>query len=291
MVVWDDHEVENDYAGLHGRLPLVDFRARRAAGYQAFWEHLPFPKSARPVGPDMRLFGHLDWGRLARLHLLDGRQYRDPQVCPSMLRHFGASPVLRSSCPELADPARSYLGAAQEAALAQAWRLDSPWNLLAQQTLMSPLLWEGDPDDPLVWTDGWDGYAPARQRLLSTAAQRKVPGLVVLGGDVHSHYVSQVRPDFNRDPSPDNPVIGAEFCGTSIASRGASAAKVKLAVSRNPHVLYGQSHRRGSTLFTLNAQSLQVELRGVHKVQDPDSAVSTLQKFMVEAGRPQIHPV
>ena len=35
------------------------------------------------------------------------------------------------------------------------------------------------------WTDGWDGYPAARQRLLDGVAQRKLPGVVVLGGDVH----------------------------------------------------------------------------------------------------------
>src|SRR3954451_9255766 len=44
LVTWDDHEVQNDYAGgvAGSNGPDVeDFAARRAAAYQAFYEHMP----------------------------------------------------------------------------------------------------------------------------------------------------------------------------------------------------------------------------------------------------------
>ena len=44
LVTWDDHEVQNDYAGVspgYSGPPVVDFAARRAAAYQAFYEHMP----------------------------------------------------------------------------------------------------------------------------------------------------------------------------------------------------------------------------------------------------------
>ena len=55
LMVWDDHEVANDYANLQGQDLEADFATRRAAAYQAYWEHMPFPKSARPRGADMRI--------------------------------------------------------------------------------------------------------------------------------------------------------------------------------------------------------------------------------------------
>ena len=89
-------------------------RARRAAAYRAYWEHMPFPKSARPVDADMRIVGRLDWGRLARIHLLDDRQYRDPQACPRPDRG-GSNTVALAQCPALtrsgAHPARHRAGA------------------------------------------------------------------------------------------------------------------------------------------------------------------------------------
>ena len=41
--IWDDHEVENNYAGLVPQDPVDQptFAARRAAAYRAWWEHMP----------------------------------------------------------------------------------------------------------------------------------------------------------------------------------------------------------------------------------------------------------
>jgi alkaline phosphatase D len=291
VMVWDDHEVENDYAaGVGGGLLghslgalLGDFGRRRAAAYQAYWEHMPFPKSARPTGDAMRIYGHLDWGRLARIQLLDNRQYRDPQVCPRPGRLVGSHTVSLKACPALLDHRRSLLGAAQERWLAQNWSLDRPWNLVAQQTLMSRLSWTDPAHDPTYWTDGWDGYAPSRQRLLSAAAQRQVPGLVVLGGDVHAHYVSELKTSYE---DPRSPVVGAEFCGTSISSRGPAQSRLDAALPLNPHLLYGNARHRGSVLFRLDARTLQADLRAVDRPREAESAVRSAARFVVEAGRP-----
>ena len=51
LLVWDDHEVGNDYANLRGERLEPDFAAIRAAAYRAYWEHMPFPESARPSMP------------------------------------------------------------------------------------------------------------------------------------------------------------------------------------------------------------------------------------------------
>ena len=294
VLVWDDHEVENDYAGSVGGLAsslsgglLGDFSQQRAQAYQAYWEHMPFPKSARPQGDAMRIYGHLDWGRLARIHLLDDRQYRDPQVCPRPGRLLGASTVPLKACPELLDPQRSLLGAAQERWLAGNWSLERPWNLVAQQTLMSRLSWTDPATGPTYWTDGWDGYAPSRQRLLATAAQRRVPGLVVLGGDVHAHYVGELRADYD---DPRSPVVGAEFCGTSISSRGPAQSRLDAALPLNPHLLYGNARHRGSVLFRLDAGTLQADLRAVEQPRAAHSMVRSAARFVVEAQHPGPQP-
>ena len=59
LVTWDDHEVDNDYAGLQSEHPAEQaaFAARRAAAYQAYWEHMPMPRAMRPIGGAMSLFG------------------------------------------------------------------------------------------------------------------------------------------------------------------------------------------------------------------------------------------
>ena len=50
LVTWDDHEVQDDYAGPWSEdlIPPADFLKRRAAAYQAFYEHMPLPAASRP---------------------------------------------------------------------------------------------------------------------------------------------------------------------------------------------------------------------------------------------------
>ena len=283
LLVWDDHEVSNDYAGFRGQDLGVDMRARRAAAYRAYWEHMPFPKSARPVDADMRIVGRLDWGRLARIHLLDDRQYRDVQVC-AKAGQGGSNTVALAKCPELRDPARTLLGAEQERWLADGWDLARPWNLLAQQTLMARYTWL----DPAIgggiyWTDGWDGYAPARNRLLGTVAAKKVPGVVVLGGDVHSNYVADLKPDYD---DPTSPVVASEFCGTSITSISLAQARIDAAREFNPHVHYGRADQRGYMSFELDSKQLRASIQVVDRPADPASSVTTAARFTVDAARP-----
>lgn len=292
LMVWDDHEVENDYAGLQGMYLQGDFAAQRAAAYQAYWEHLPFPKALRPnpatPGGALRIYGAHDWGRLARILALDDRQYRDPQACPKRSRG-GATTVSLKDCPALRDPRRTLLGEAQERWLAEAWSTERPWNLLAQQTLMARFAWSepSAADGGLYWTDGWDGYAPARQRLLSTLAERKIANPVVLGGDVHTHYVADLKADF---ANPRSATLASEFCGTSIASVGLEQAKIDAARVFNPHIHYGRADRRGYMSFTLQPSQLEARLMVVADALDADSRVDLAARFVVEAGRPGAQP-
>jgi alkaline phosphatase D len=283
LLVWDDHEVANDYANLQGQMLQPNFKQQRAAAYQAYWEHMPYPNSARPNGANMRITGRLDWGSLARIHLLDDRQYRDPQACPKPGRG-GGNTVTQPACPELLDPKRTLLGTEQERWLASGWSLERPWNLLAQQTLMARFGWgDAASGEATYWTDGWDGYTPARNRLLGTVAERKVPGVVVLGGDVHANYVADLKLDFDDAAGK---VVATEFCGTSITSLGLAQARIDAARAFNPHVKYARSDQRGYMRFVLDANQLQAQLQVVADALDPASGVSTAARFVVDAEQP-----
>ncbi len=287
LLVWDDHEVENDYAGLQGEFLQADFATQRAAAYQAYWEHLPLPKAARPVNGAMRMHGRLDWGQLARIHLLDDRQMRDVQVCPKPGRG-GSNTVRVADCPSLMDPLRTLLGTEQERWLADGWTADRPWNLVAQQTLMARYTWE-EPSAAnqggQYWTDGWDGYPAARRRLLQTVADKRVPGVVMLGGDVHANYVADLKVDFDDERSP---VVASEFCGTSITSLGLDNARVAAARTLNPHVHFARSDQRGYVRFQLTPQALQGELKVLDNARDVASAIQVGARYAVDAARPGI---
>ena len=283
--MWDDHEVENDYAadqGLH--LSGAAMRAVRAAAYQAYWEHLPFSMAQRPRGADMRIYDRFDWGSLARLHAVDDRQYRDPQACAPMFRVAGVGRVSPERCTELMDPGRSLLGVAQERWLAEGWDIGRGWNLLLQQTLMarnSSKSVEGT-DGGRFAADNWDGYPHARQRLLNTLVQRHVPNPVVLGGDVHANYVAELKADFDDERSA---VVASEFCATSISSNGPPQFVVNNALRHNPHLLHGRGDQRGYIALDLQPGRLSATTMVVERPADPFSAVAGDASFVVESGR------
>ena len=135
----------------------------------------------------------------------------------------------------------------------------------------------------VYWTDGWDGYAPARNRLLGAVAAKKVPGVVVLGGDVHSNYVADLKADYD---DPDSPVVASEFCGTSITSLSLAQARVDAAREYNPHIRYGRADQRGYVSFELDARQLRASMEVVDRPADAASGVTTAARFVVDAGRP-----
>ncbi len=286
LLVWDDHEVENDYANQRGQTLQGPALLRlRAAAYQAWWEHQPVPQAMRPVGPDARIYHRLDWGSLARIHALDDRQYRDPQACLPMLRTGGSSEVDAADCADLQDPKRTLLGAAQERWLQDGWDSSRPWNLLAQQTLMArrsqtPVTGQGT---GRYTSDGWDGYPAARARLLDGVAARDLRGVVVLGGDVHAFYVADLKADFGDAKAP---VLASEFCGTSISSRGTAQASTDALLPHNPHLHLGRSDQRGYLAISVDAQHLQAELMVVQRPQDVFSPVDLAARFVVDMRQP-----
>lgn len=290
MPIWDDHEVDNDYAALQGQNLQPDFAAQRRAAYQAYWEHMPLPHRLRPdlqaPGGALALYRRADWGRLARLHLLDDRQYRDPQVCPRAGRG-GSNTVARRDCPELDLPTRSLLGAEQEHWLAQGWDLERRWNLLAQQTLMGRWSWS-DPQGPArgtYWTDGWDGYPQARQRLLQSLVDRRIANAVVLGGDVHGNYVGDLLLDYD---SLWSRVVASEFCGTSITSTNRSPERVVAAHRHNPHMRHARADERGFIAFDISEQALRAELVVVDQIEDVRSGARVAARYAVDPRKPGI---
>ena len=280
IVIWDDHDIENDWAADVSMYLTPHFERQRAAAAKAYWEHLPFPKSRRPDAYAMLINERHDWGRLARIITVDDRSWRDPQVCPKPGK-AGSNTVSASACPEVLDPGRTLLGAAQESWLRNQWDENRPWNLLAQQTLMAGLNWEKDSSaPPTVWTDGWDGYPGARQRLLTDLAARQLPNAVVLGGDVHANYVADLK------LAEAGPIIATEFCGTSITSTGLAQSRLDAALPHNPQLHYGRSDEHGYMSFDLKPGGLAVELRKVREIWRDDSEVDTAARFFVEAGKP-----
>lgn len=289
IVTWDDHEVANDYARDRDERLAPDFAARRAAAYQAFYEHMPLRAGPAPAGRfgALRMYQRYDWGRLARFHVLDDRQYRDVQVCVPPGR--GGSASVTRACAALREPGRTMLGTAQERWLAQGLTSSKArWNLLAQQTPMaqSTQIALVDGAGGRFWNDGWDGYPAARARLFDTLRASGASNPLVLAGDVHTFYASELQGDFGRPASSRNPVIATEFCGTSVTSSSRPQARTQQYMAMNPHVKYGRSDRRGFMLLEITPERTHTTFVGLDDVRDAHSGATVLASFEVKNGRP-----
>jgi PhoD-like phosphatase len=172
-VTWDDHEVENDYAAEHAeeQTPVEEFLRRRAAAYQAYYEHMPLRPTARLIGPDMTLYTTLTFGDLASFMMLDNRQYRSDQACQGPER-FGGQLV--EDCAEREQEDRSMLGPEQERWLrGRLSDTQARWKVIGQQMLMAQLE-QKQGEGEAWWSDGWDGYPAGHQRILSQIAEQKI---------------------------------------------------------------------------------------------------------------------
>jgi alkaline phosphatase D len=285
IFTWDDHEVDNDYADDRPEdgMERAPFLERRAAAYRAYYEHMPLPLRMRPQGPHMRIYTQLGWGALARFYLVDCRQYRSWHACPRPGRRGGSNTVDVESCPRLGAPGRTMLGRRQERWLDGALGGSrAAWNILGQTTLMAQLDQKPGPGR-MAWTDGWDGYPAARSRLFSSLQKNRVSNPVVIGGDVHSFNVAELKTDFD---DPASPVVASEFVGTSITSQAWPQERLAALLPDNPHLKFADGRYRGYVRVELTPGRWRADLRAMASVRTRDAACNTLASFVVEEGKP-----
>jgi alkaline phosphatase D len=280
LVVWDDHETSNNYVGetpddeSESRTP-AQLLERRAAAYRAWWEHMPV-RFAPPEGPDLRIHRSLDVGALARIHLLDSRQYRTPLACEDAVSSIGAR------CDTSFDPATTVLGPDQEAWLAEGLAEgERTWDVLGNQIVLHQ--WRFGPGEDAIFNlDQWDGYPAARARmtdaLLGAAGEP-----VVLTGDVHSTWVADLRADFD-DPTSER--VGTELVAPGITSSGNALEPITEVVRVNsPHIRYVDAPHRGWLRHEITPDDWTTQIRHVDDHKDPDSRVRVAGTWVLEPGR------
>lgn len=279
LIVWDDHEVDNNYANDISEEDTVSAEAlllRRANAYQAFYEHMPLRAESLPYGPNMQLYRRIAFGQLAQFDMLDTRQYRSDQP-----NGDGAKPL----APGALDPAVTMLGIDQENWLmAGLLNSQATWNVLGQQVMMARVDFKPGAEG-LFSMDQWAGYDVARRRLVDFYATRKIPNPIVIAGDIHSNWVNDILADFDK---PTGPVVATEFVCTSISSGGNGTQTVPghaEVLAENPFVRF-QNSERGYTMCTVSPTEFRSDYRVVEEVTKPGCPVVTRKSFVVEAGHP-----
>ena len=201
VVLWDDHEVQNNYAGkpADGGLPANEeyTKARQKAGYKAFFESMPIAKRRN------RIYRTINYGRNVELFVMDQRQYRDNQPCDD---------AVAPPCDDWNQP-RDFLGRKQMDWLKSS--LDTSkanWKIMANELTVMPTKVLGG---SYFTYDGWQGYPQEREELLAHIKDKSVKDVVFITGDIHTFIAGDVRTQMG-----DGESVALEFVGGSITSQG-----------------------------------------------------------------------
>ncbi len=292
VAVWDDHEVEDNYADGkpggatdHRRVP---FEQRKANGYRAWNEHLPRM-------PTNTIYGREPMGANMELIRLDQRQYRDDQPCSPM------DSFVAPGCPESVrnDPKRTMLGAPQKQFLKDALAASTAtWKIVTSELMMMAL--DFPARQPLN-TDGWDGYGGERRELIEFIRDRGIKNVSFITGDIHTFFAGEVTPSGREGvPAIDGDPVATEFVGSAITSSGVAdqlgeppAQPVALptdagVLANNPHIKFSNQAFKGYGVLEARPDELLVEYRAARTIKQPKSEVFTLQGFRVAAGDPHV---
>ncbi len=215
---WDDHEVENNFAGTTVDPDLL------AAGRQAFREYLPIGGDETPEV----LYRRFRWGSAVELIILDERSFRDADVeaactlagqdtadvlpslgLPGAPEAFGSFRTVAGLPAEtdpaciaaLTDPNRTMLGEAQKQFLLQALEdSEATFKFIVNEVPITELA--------ALPYDRWEGYRAERDEILRFIAERQISNVVFLTTDYHANIISDVRVDLDSPPVAVEVVTG-----------------------------------------------------------------------------------
>ncbi|MFW2830906.1 alkaline phosphatase D family protein [Sphingomonas sp. ID0503] len=272
FVTYDDHEVVNNWSADHdGETPPELFRLRRAAAFQAWYEHMPVRRASLPAAGTIAMARSQRYGTLLDAHFPDTRQFRTPQPCGDGFKPY---------CAEVDAAKASIMGDLQEKTLAERIaKGGARWNLLAQQVMMMKLdrrrSFDTDPA-PILNMDSWAGYETPRARLLNRIGGKG--DLVVLTGDEHQNYAGEVLVG-------DAPKA-IEFVATSISS-GGDGEDVRSGTERmlanNPGLKF-MNDQRGYLVCEVRPEAWQTDVMVIDRISTPGGALSRRARFAVPHG-------
>ncbi|ACD82671.1 alkaline phosphatase D family protein [Candidatus Methylacidiphilum infernorum] len=256
VALWDDHEVQNDYAGKALSFYNPD---RMKAAYTAYFEYLPVREQK-----EWKLYRSLKVGNLFELFLTDGRQYRDediwhPAIHPSLEALLQATAL-----------GRSMLGTEQ-----RKWLIDSlkssnaPWKFIASGDMMMEIKREGKP----LNLDQWDGFDWERKEILRSIRENKVKNVIVLSGDSHIFSFGKVL--LEGEP------LALEIGTAGISSPAGKIEGKEELLKQNPHVLFTDTDHRGYVLLDIGPEGMDIFFYGMTTVLSREAQRVLLKKIHI----------
>lgn len=313
IALWDDHESANNpwLGGAQNHQPDTegDWRSRRAAATQAYFEWMPVRE------PDLgqsrlEFWRRYSFGDLATLVTLESRhtaraeQIGYESVVSSIqtmtdAREFERQGIDRPGREMLSPRMKSFLQKAlrESRAQNQIWRVLG--NAIPMAKVRTPdlaaagitmpqgspqgvadFVWKGRYDLPL-YLDTWDGYGWAREQFYAACAASGVQDLMVLTGDSHSFWANRL---FTEAGMP----MGVEIGTAGISSPGDfieqgfdrdTAAKLdQLLAAHNAEVRWTDNLHQGYVAITLQRDRADIDYIAVSTVLSETFTVRSVHR-------------
>ncbi|MBM4132188.1 MAG: hypothetical protein FJ245_00320 [Nitrospira sp.] len=225
-VIWDDHEVRNNFSGPSE--PLMP------TGRQALLEYWPI---GTPPEDPTRLYRKVRHGADLELFILDTRQYRSKNSEPD-------------------GPGKTMLGAAQREWLIKGLsESTATWKIIATSVpLSNPKGGSKQAPGNDSWARGADGtgFQTELQAIVQAILDRRVTNLVWLAGDVHFAQANVYDP--NGDGKPD---FHEFICGPLSAAPGKPTQPNR---DLSPSTLFTEGDFQNFCHVTVNGSTLLLEV-------------------------------
>lgn len=171
------------------------------------------------------------------------------------------------------------------------------WRIIGNQMIFSRInmTGEGDRDIP-VDVDAWDGYQASRNRTLKHLYDNDIHNTIMLAGDSHQNWVSDlVWLDAREyDPVTGQGAVGVEFAVTGVTSDGlegsiAETEEISAAFVRdNVELQWSEGYYRGYTELHITRDKLEAQYWGSPTVQNRNPLEISLANFTVYPGENKI---
>ncbi|EMC92262.1 hypothetical protein BAUCODRAFT_283733 [Baudoinia panamericana UAMH 10762] len=299
--VWDDHEVaDNTYRDGASELNNteasfvsdggVSVDQRKMNAVRAYFEWMPIRQVE--MDDNLRIWRSFSIGSLFDLIMLDTRQY-DRSITDL---YWNTDYIHQISN----DAGRSMMGSRQENwfynQLATSANRGARWRVIGSQTVFSKVnesLAYGNVD-PLDY-DAWDGYQSNRNRTLSFMTQNNIGNNIVISGDSHASWVSDLvwldHANYSSDTGAGG--LGVEFAGSAVSSPCPYGQNITLAAANNysqwleganPELHWNDLYYRGYFEMQLSYSQVNASFFGLPTLLNRNPYEISLANFTVNSG-------
>ncbi|EMC94214.1 hypothetical protein BAUCODRAFT_36688 [Baudoinia panamericana UAMH 10762] len=299
IAVWDDHEEANNgyrdgFSAMNNTEQSfiqsggVSVDQRKMNAVRAYFEWMPI----RQVDMDdnLRIWRTFRMGKLMDLIMLDTRNY--DRSITDLNWNTDYMYLIRN------DASRSLMGSAQEnwfyKELINSQKRGATWRIIGNQIVFSRVnisSWFGTLANPYN-EDQWDGYQANRNRTFKTMYDYGLNNNVMLAGDSHANWVSDLvwLDEHQYNPATGEGSVGVEFAGTAVTSTGFGGTissannQSRYLVRDNTELQWNEGYYRGYFELHIGKDRIDAQYFGMPTVATRNPLEISLGNFSVMNG-------